>query len=109
MPMPTATITIPSMCRQISNPEATSAWRSMLPMAWCRPTPPQIESHERRNPIARVLDRFNRWFDRMADRYKDVIGWALDHRLAMVLLAVGTFAGAIAMAVTGVVGSGFVP
>jgi HAE1 family hydrophobic/amphiphilic exporter-1 len=70
---------------------------------------PQIESHERRNPIARVLERFNRWFDRMADRYKDVIGWALDHRLAMVLLAVGTFMAAIAMIGTGIVGAGFVP
>jgi hydrophobic/amphiphilic exporter-1 (mainly G- bacteria), HAE1 family len=70
---------------------------------------PQIESHERRNPIARALDRFNRWFDRMADRYKDVIGWALDHRLAMVLLAVGTFIAAIAIVGTGIVGAGFVP
>jgi HAE1 family hydrophobic/amphiphilic exporter-1 len=70
---------------------------------------PQIESHERRNPIARVLERFNRWFDRMADRYKIVIAWALDHRLAMVLLAVGTFMAAIAMVGTGIVGAGFVP
>ena len=70
---------------------------------------PQIESHERRNPIARTLDRFNRWFDRMADRYKGVIGWALDHRLAMVLLAVGTFGAAIGIVMTGIVGAGFVP
>ncbi len=27
-----------------------------------------------------ALDRFNRWFDRQAERYKSVIGWALDHR-----------------------------
>jgi HAE1 family hydrophobic/amphiphilic exporter-1 len=70
---------------------------------------PQTEAHERRNPIARALDRFNQWFERMADRYKGVIGWALDHRVAMVLLAVGSFVAAIAMIVTGVVGAGFVP
>jgi HAE1 family hydrophobic/amphiphilic exporter-1 len=70
---------------------------------------PQTEAHERRNPIARVLDRFNRWFERMADHYKHVIAWALDHRLAMVALAVGSFAAAIGMIATGVVGAGFVP
>ncbi len=70
---------------------------------------PQTEGHERRNPIARALDRFNKWFDRMADRYKGVIAWALDHRFAMVILAGGSFVAAIAMIATGVVGAGFVP
>ena len=41
---------------------------------------PQIEAHERRNPIARALERFNKWFDRQAKRYERVIAWALDHR-----------------------------
>ncbi len=69
---------------------------------------PQIESHERRNPIARAIDRFNRWFDRQTERYTRVIAWALDHRLAMVLLAVGSFAGAIVLqALFG--GAGFIP
>jgi HAE1 family hydrophobic/amphiphilic exporter-1 len=70
---------------------------------------PQTEAHERRNPIARALERFNLWFERMADRYKGVIAWALDHRVAMVALAIGSFIAAIAMIATGVVGSGFVP
>jgi len=69
---------------------------------------PQIEAHERRNPIARALDRFNRWFDRMADRYKSVIGWALDHRLAMILIAAASFFGAIALQGT-LGGAEFVP
>ncbi len=63
---------------------------------------PQIESHERRNPIARTLDRFNQWFDRMADRYKDLIAWALDHRLMMVGLATATFLAALAIPARGV-------
>jgi HAE1 family hydrophobic/amphiphilic exporter-1 len=69
---------------------------------------PQIEAHERRNFIARTLDRFNAWFDRMADRYKGVIGWALDHRWTMVTIAVVAFVGAIVLqAKFG--GGGFVP
>ena len=69
---------------------------------------PQIEAHERRNPIARAIDRFNRWFDRQTLRYTRLIAWALDHRLAMVLLAIGSFAGAIALqALFG--GAGFIP
>jgi HAE1 family hydrophobic/amphiphilic exporter-1 len=82
---------------------------SLDPMLSAYWADPQTEGHERRNPIARALDRFNRWFDRMADRYKGVIAWALDHRLAMMGLAIGTFFAAIAMVVLGIVGAGFVP
>jgi HAE1 family hydrophobic/amphiphilic exporter-1 len=56
---------------------------------------PQIEAHERRNPIARTLDRFNRWFDSQADRYKTLIAWALDHHWLMVGIAVLSFVAAI--------------
>jgi HAE1 family hydrophobic/amphiphilic exporter-1 len=69
---------------------------------------PQLEAHERRNPIARALDRFNRWFDRQADRYKGVIAWALDHRLAVIGLVAASFVGAIALQAT-VGGGGFIP
>jgi len=48
---------------------------------------PQLEAHERRNPIARALDRFNVWFDRQAERYETVIAWALDHRWWMIGIA----------------------
>lgn len=60
-------------------------------------------------PVTRVLARFNAWFDRQAEGYKRVIGWALDHRLAMVLLAVLSFVGALALPATGIVGGGFFP
>jgi HAE1 family hydrophobic/amphiphilic exporter-1 len=69
---------------------------------------PQLEAHERRNPVARVLDRFNRWFDRQADRYKGVIAWALDHRKTVLALVTLTFAGAIVLQVM-FGGGGFVP
>jgi hydrophobic/amphiphilic exporter-1 (mainly G- bacteria), HAE1 family len=64
---------------------------------------------EERPWISRMLGRFNVWFDRQAERYKGVIAWALDHRLAMVTLALATFAAAIALPVLGFVGAGFTP
>ncbi|MBC7671737.1 MAG: efflux RND transporter permease subunit, partial [Polaromonas sp.] len=69
---------------------------------------PQIEAHERRNPIARALDRFNQWFDRQAQRYRSGIGWALDHRKSMIGLAVASFVVAIGLQVA-FGGFGFVP
>ncbi|HEU4988449.1 MAG TPA: efflux RND transporter permease subunit, partial [Gemmatimonadaceae bacterium] len=63
---------------------------SLDPMLSAYWADPQTEGHERKNPIARALDRFNDWFNRQADRYRDVIAWALDHRLAVVGLAVFT-------------------
>src|SRR5688572_15401629 len=64
---------------------------------------------EKRPLISRLLGRFNLWFDRQAERYKGVIAWALDHRLAMIGLAIATFVGAVALPVLGLVGGGFVP
>jgi HAE1 family hydrophobic/amphiphilic exporter-1 len=69
---------------------------------------PQLEKSERRNPITRLLGRFNDWFDRQAENYKRVIGWALDHRLAMVLIASGSMVAAIAIQLM-FGGFGFVP
>ncbi len=81
---------------------------SLDPMLSAYWADPQTEGHERRNPIARALDRFNRWFDRQAGRYQRLVAWALDHRLAMVIIALGSFFGAIAMqAMFG--GAGFIP
>jgi HAE1 family hydrophobic/amphiphilic exporter-1 len=69
---------------------------------------PQTEGHERRNPIARALDRFNRWFDAQAERYKGVIAWALDHRFVVIAIVALSFVGAIALqAAFG--GAGFIP
>ncbi|HVQ46670.1 MAG TPA: efflux RND transporter permease subunit, partial [Gemmatimonadales bacterium] len=81
---------------------------SLDPMLSAYWADPQTESHERRNPIARTLERFNHWFDRQAERYQGVIAWALDHRLAMVLIALGSFFGAIALQAT-LGGAGFIP
>ncbi|HEU4851860.1 MAG TPA: efflux RND transporter permease subunit [Telluria sp.] len=47
--------------------------------------------------ISAVLDRFNHWFDHQADRYGNVIGWALHHRKSMAAIAFLTFVGAIVL------------
>ena len=74
---------------------------SLDPMLSAYWADPQVEAHEHRGFISRALERFNRWFDRMADGYKGVIGWALDHRAAMVALAVGVFVVTFALPATG--------
>jgi HAE1 family hydrophobic/amphiphilic exporter-1 len=59
--------------------------------------------------LSRALARFNDWFDRQAERYKVVIAWALDHRFAMIGLAVASFVAALALPFMGAIGAGFVP
>jgi hydrophobic/amphiphilic exporter-1 (mainly G- bacteria), HAE1 family len=47
--------------------------------------------------ISRLLQRFNIWFDHQADRYGNVIAWALHHRVWMFLFAILTFVAAIGL------------
>jgi multidrug efflux pump subunit AcrB len=77
----------------------------MLSAYWADP-----RSHAgRRGPTTRALGRFNHWFGQQADRYKSLIGWALDHRWTMVALAVASFAAALALPALGIVGAQFFP
>ena len=64
---------------------------------------------EERSWLSRLLIRFNNWFDRQAEGYKRLIGWALDHRLAMTVLAIASFAGALALPAFGIIGGAFFP
>ncbi|HSC32470.1 MAG TPA: efflux RND transporter permease subunit [Gemmatimonadaceae bacterium] len=82
---------------------------SLDPMLSAYWADPQVEAHQHRGFVSRHLERFNAWFERMADGYKHVIGWALDHRAAMVALAFVSFAGAIALVASQKVGAEFVP
>src|ERR1051325_2625846 len=67
---------------------------SLDPMLSAYWADPQTEAHERRNALARGIDRFNQWFNRQADGYKRVIALALDHRWSMVLIALGSLVAA---------------
>src|SRR5688572_1803637 len=77
----------------------------MLSAYWPDPHVPP----EQRWFFTRALDRFNAWFDRQADAYTRLIGWALDHRWKMVMLAIVSFAGALALPALGIVGGEFFP
>ena len=58
--------------------------------------------------ISRWLSGFNKWFDHQADRYGNVIAWALHHRKSMAMIAALTFVGALILQFT-VGGSSFLP
>jgi len=77
----------------------------MLSAYWPDPHVPE----EKKWWITKVLDRFNRWFDGLAQKYRLLIGWALDHPKSMVSIALGSFVVAIAMPAVGLVGGGFFP
>jgi HAE1 family hydrophobic/amphiphilic exporter-1 len=81
---------------------------SLDPMLSAYWADPEIERKERRNPVSRTLATFNIWFNKQTARYARLIGWALDHRLAMAVIAIGSFVGALFMQKTWG-GFGFVP
>jgi len=76
----------------------------MLSAYWADPKKTEAE----KGWITRLLDRFGAWFDRFTEGYARVIGWALDHRAAMFVLAVVSFIGALVLQFFAG-GAGFVP
>lgn len=63
----------------------------------------------RRGIVGRALDRFDAGLDHLAARYRRVIGWALDHRLVVFLIALLAFVSALGMPALGLLGSSFLP
>ena len=76
---------------------------SLDPMLSAYWADPHLEHHEKAW-ITRQLDKFNHWFNRQAQNYKRVIAWALDHRAAIAIIAVGTFLGSFALPTKGISG-----
>jgi hydrophobic/amphiphilic exporter-1 (mainly G- bacteria), HAE1 family len=68
---------------------------------------PHDPSHGGGNPVTRGIAGFNRWFDRSADRYRGIIGWALRHRIATMLIAAAAFVGTFML--FPLIGGGFMP
>ncbi|MBL8521476.1 MAG: efflux RND transporter permease subunit [Betaproteobacteria bacterium] len=77
----------------------------MLSAYWGDPVGYQ---HQAKKGVRLWLSRFNDWFDHQANRYGNVIAWALHHRKWMTAIAVVTFVGAIVLQAT-VGGSSFLP
>ena len=53
--------------------------------------------HAPKTGISKVLQRFNEWFDHQADRYGNVIGWALHHRRWMTAITLLTLVAALGL------------
>jgi HAE1 family hydrophobic/amphiphilic exporter-1 len=69
---------------------------------------PPNYAHAERRGLGRILQRFNRWFDHQADRYGNVISWALHHRKWMAAFAVLAMVLALVLQAT-VGGTEFLP
>lgn len=69
---------------------------------------PPGHHHAPKRGLSQLLARFNTWFDHQADRYGNLIAWALHHRIWMGIFAVGSFVLAIVLQAT-VGGSSFLP
>jgi HAE1 family hydrophobic/amphiphilic exporter-1 len=69
---------------------------------------PHLEEHQK-SWITKQLDKFNTWFNGLANGYRRLISWALDHPKSMVTLALSTFVFALAMPSMGLVGGSFFP
>jgi HAE1 family hydrophobic/amphiphilic exporter-1 len=72
----------------------------MLSAYW--PDPHKTEAQK--SWITKRLDGFNRWFNRQAENYKRVIAWALDHRLSLVIISIGTFFASFILPAKGLLG-----
>ena len=82
---------------------------TLTPMlaAWWGVDPHGASQHSGGNVLTRLITRFNAWFDRLAERYRGVIAWALGHRKTTVLLAAASFVGAFML--FPFIGGGFMP
>ena len=76
---------------------------SLDPMLSAYWADPHLEEHQK-SWITRTLDKFNHWFNRQAQNYKRVIAWALDHRAAIAIIAIGTFLASFTLPTKGITG-----
>jgi HAE1 family hydrophobic/amphiphilic exporter-1 len=67
------------------------------PMLSSRWHDPSISREGRRGLISRLLDRFNEFFELIAERYRGLIGWALDHRRSVLAASFAAFIGGLAI------------
>src|SRR5258705_3442108 len=87
-------------CSVLVSPFASFSLDPMLSAYWADPHVPE----DKKPWITKQLDKFNHWFNHQANRYRNVIAWALDHRSAMVALAIGTFFASFTLFAGGVTG-----
>lgn len=76
----------------------------MLSSVWYDP---DAQPDAKRGPIGRLIARFERGFERLAEAYRHLIGWTLRHRLVTLIATAGIFIGSIFM--VPLVGAEFTP
>ncbi|CAN7579490.1 efflux RND transporter permease subunit [Phyllobacterium sp. LjRoot231] len=76
----------------------------MLSSVWYDP---DAEPDAKRGPIGRLIARFDHGFEKLADRYRQIIRWTLRYRLITLMLTVGVFVGSIFM--VPLMGTEFIP
>jgi HAE1 family hydrophobic/amphiphilic exporter-1 len=64
--------------------------------------------HRKKSGLSLALEKFNTWFDHQADRYGDVIAWALHHRKWMTAISILSLVLALVLQAT-LGGSSFLP
>ena len=79
------------------------------PMLSSRWYDPQAEGHDQHGPVGRTLQKFNRWFERLSQRYRGAIRWTLAHRLLTTGIAIASLVIALAIPMVGLVGGQFMP
>jgi HAE1 family hydrophobic/amphiphilic exporter-1 len=60
----------------------------MLSSVWYDP---QSEQNAKRGPLGRLIARFDRWFERLADRYRRLIHWTFRFRKTTVFVVAAMF------------------
>ena len=77
------------------------------PMLSSRWFDPDIEKGYHPHFIGRTLARFNDWFDHMHVQYERLLGWSLQHRPVVLLVALVAFLGSFP--ILGILGGDFMP
>ncbi len=77
------------------------------PMLSSRWVDPDIDEARAGNWIHHALQGFNRWFDELHGRYERLLAWSLEHRLAVLALALIAFLGSFP--ILAVLGGDFMP
>jgi hydrophobic/amphiphilic exporter-1 (mainly G- bacteria), HAE1 family len=77
------------------------------PMLSSRWPDPDMEGRGRRNWLFRWLERGNHQFDRLAEGYRKIIAWSLDHRKTVLSAGLGSFV--VAILLVPYLGSSFMP
>lgn len=77
------------------------------PMLSSRWVDPDVEQNCHNGFVGRALAHFNDWFEGLHVKYERMLGWALDHRRSVVIIAVLAFVGSFP--ILAILGGDFMP